>query len=158
MYVYSFNIFLINFPSIWTEDIFWEMAMFMLDIFIFFYHFIWKNLVHKWTCSLDFSFQTSQPACHVMCKVAYPKFATVYNPNSALLALLSHPPHSHLPPSQMHLLTWFFLLWPLAIIYYHMGILNSLLLHLGPFKSPNSAIFSTTLPNTQCKTIFIYFP
>src|SRR6266700_3082544 len=64
-----------------------------------------------------------------MCKVAYPKFATVYNPNSALLALLSHPPHSHLPPSQMHLLTWFFLLWPLAIIYYHMGILNSFLLH-----------------------------
>ena len=35
---------------------------------------------------------TSQPACHVMCKVAYPKFATVYNPSSSLLELLSHPP------------------------------------------------------------------
>jgi len=141
MYVYSFKIYLINFPSIWTENIFWEMAMFMLDSFTFFDHFIWKNLVHKWGCSIVFSFQTSQPACHVMCKVAYPKFTTVYNPSSSLLELLSHPPHSHLPPSQMQLLTWFFLLWPLAIIYYYLGILNSFILHLGSYKNHKHCYF-----------------
>ena len=92
-----------------------------------------------------------------MCKVAYPKFATVYKPSWLLLELLSHPPHSHLPPSQMQLLTCFFLLWPLAIIYCFFGILNSFILHLGSYKSPNNAIFSATLLNTQCKFIFIIF-
>ena len=92
-----------------------------------------------------------------MCKVAYPKFATVYKPSSSLLELLSHPPHSHLPPSQMQLLTWFFLLWPLAIIYYYLGISNSFILYLGSYKSPNTPIFSATLSNTQCKSIFYIF-
>jgi hypothetical protein len=90
-----------------------------------------------------------------MCKVAYPKFATVYNPSSSLFELFSHLPHSSLPPSQMHLLTWFFLLWPLATIYYHLGILNSFVLHLGFHKFPNIAIFSTTFLNTHCKSILL---
>ena len=86
---------------------------------------------------------------HVMwCKVAHPKFPTVYNASSSLLELLSH-----LPPPQMHLLTWFFLLWPLATIYYHLGVLNSLLPHWESYKSPDTAIFSTTVLNTQCKPI-----
>ena len=139
--IHGFDIFLFYFPVFWMENIHWELTIFMLHIFTFFYHFIWYILVQKWACRIVFSVQSSQPACHVMCKVAYPKFATVYKPSWLLLELLSHPPHSHLPPSQMQLLTWFFLLWPLAIIYYHLGILNSFMLHLGYYKSPQTAIF-----------------
>lgn len=90
-----------------------------------------------------------------MCKVAYPKIFTVYKPISSFLELISHPPYSDLPSSQIKLLTLFFLLWPLAIIYYYSGLLNSFILYLGCYKSPNSAIFSVTFANTQCKPIFI---
>jgi len=82
------------------------------------------------------------------CKVAYPKFPTVYNASSSLLELLSH-----LPPPPMHLLTWFFLLWPFATIYYHLGLSNSLLPHWESYKSLDTAIFSTTVLNTHCKSI-----
>jgi hypothetical protein len=104
-----------------------------------------------------FSVQTSQSLCHVMFKVAYPKFATVYNLTSSLLELLSHPPHSHLPPSQMHLLIWFFLLWPLATVFYDLGILDSFIPHWGFYKSQNTAIFYTPLANTHCKPILYSF-
>ena len=90
-----------------------------------------------------------------MCKVAYPKFATVYKPSSSLLEFLSHPPTSHLPHPQMHPLTWFFLLWPLATIFCCLGIFNSLILHLGFYKFPNNAIVSTTLLNTHYKSLFL---
>ena len=101
-----------------------------------------------------FSVQISQLSCHVMFKVAYPKFATVYKPSSSLFELLSHPPHSHLPPPQMQLLTWFFLLWPLATIFYDLGVLNIFLLHWESYKSQNTAIFYTPLSNTYCQPIF----
>jgi hypothetical protein len=59
-----------------------------------------------------------------------------------------HSPHSHLPLSQMQLLTWFFLLWPLAIIYYYLGLLNSLL------TSPKIKIFpSQSIPAKRSKAV-----
>jgi len=70
------------------------------------------------------------------------KFPTVQSANTSLL--------SHLPPPQMHLFTWFFLLWPLATLYYHLGLSNSLLHHWGHHKSSNTAVSLTTLPYYHC--------
>ena len=70
------------------------------------------------------------------------KFPTVQSANTSLL--------SHLPPPQMHLFTWFFLLWPLATLYYHLELSNSLLHHWGHHKSSNTAVSLTTLPYYHC--------
>ena len=50
----------------------------------------------------------------------------------------------------MHLFTWFFLLWPLATLYYHLGLSNSLYYHWGHNKSSNTAVSLTTLLYYHC--------
>ena len=58
----------------------------------------------------------------------------------------------------MYLLTWFSLLWPLATIFCHLGILNSFIPHWGFYKSQVTVIFSSTLPNNHCKPVFHIIP
>src|SRR6266446_3135609 len=78
------------------------------------------------------------------CDVKF-KLPTVQNASSSLL--------SHLPPPPMQLLTWFFLLWPLATLYYHLGPSDHLLHHLGSHKSSTTAITSIKQPYLHCGSI-----
>jgi len=118
--------------------------MFIPFIFSYFYHFISQDLMKNWACN----YFVVEP--NISCDGKQPtlNFPQYKNASSSLFKLLSH-----LPPPQMHLFTWFFLLWPLATLYYHLGLSNSLLHHWGHYKSSNTAVSLTALPYHHCWSI-----